>query len=82
MSFTVLAPTTINLSFHNEGGDNIGLILDNVNLNLVSGVPDSGSTIVFLAIGILGLGLIRRSSGAQGNTPIVTIPPRLSSSDK
>jgi hypothetical protein len=31
MSFTVLAPTTINFSFHNEGGDNIGLILDNVD---------------------------------------------------
>ena len=60
MSFTVLAPTTINLSFHNEGGDNIGLILDNVNLNRVSGVPDSGSTIVFLAIGMFGLGLMGR----------------------
>jgi hypothetical protein len=60
MSFTVLAPTTINLSFHNEGGDNIGLILDNVNLNRVSGVPDSGSTIVFLAIGMFALGLMGR----------------------
>jgi hypothetical protein len=48
MSFTVLAPTTI------------GLILDNVNLNGVSGVPDSGSTIVFLAIGMFGLGLMGR----------------------
>jgi hypothetical protein len=60
MSFTVLAPTTINLSFHNEGGDNIGLILDNVNLNRVSAAPDSGSTIVFLAIGMFGLGLMAR----------------------
>jgi hypothetical protein len=61
MSFTVLAPTTINLSFHNEGGDNIGLILDNVRLNQVSSpVPDSGSTILFLAIGMFGLGLMGR----------------------
>jgi hypothetical protein len=61
MSFTVLAPTTINLSFHNAGGDNIGLILDNVRLNQVSSpVPDSGSTILFLAIGMFGLGLMGR----------------------
>jgi hypothetical protein len=59
MSFTVLAPTTINLSFHNEGGDNIGLILDNVRL-VSSPVPDSGSTILFLAIGMFGLGLMGR----------------------
>ena len=61
MSFTVLAPTTINLSFHNADGDNIGLILDNVRLNQVSSpVPDSGSTILFLAIGMFGLGLMGR----------------------
>ena len=62
MSFTVLAPTAINLSFHNEGSsNNIGLILDNVTLNRVStAVPDSGSTIVFLGIAIIGLGLMAR----------------------
>jgi hypothetical protein len=61
MPFTVLAPTTINLSFHNEGiSNNIGLILDNVTLNQVSGVPDSGSTIAFLGIAMIGLGLIGR----------------------
>jgi hypothetical protein len=58
MSFTVLAPTKINLRFRNDGGDNIGAILDNVNLNLVSAVPDSGSTIVFLWIAMIGLGLM------------------------
>ena len=62
MSFTVLAPTTITLSFQNEGiSNNIGLVLDNVSLNRVSTpVPDSGSTIVFLGIAIIGLGLIAR----------------------
>jgi hypothetical protein len=60
MSFTVLAPMTINLSFLNEGiSDNIGLILDNVNLDRVStAVPDSGSTTVLLGIAIIGLCLM------------------------
>jgi hypothetical protein len=60
MSFTVLAPTTINFSFHNEGSsNNIGLILDNVNLDRVStAVPDSGSTTGLLGIAIIGLGLM------------------------
>jgi hypothetical protein len=58
MSFTVLAPMTINLSFLNEGiSNNIGLILDNVNLQSVSSVPDSGSTTVLLGIAMIGLGL-------------------------
>jgi hypothetical protein len=61
MSFTVLAPTTINFSFQNEGSsNNIGLILDNVTLSRLSRVPDSGSTIAFLVIAMIGLGLIGR----------------------
>ena len=57
MSFTVLAPTTINLSFHNEGSsNNIGLILDNVSVS--TAVPDSGSTTVLLGIAIIGLFLM------------------------
>jgi hypothetical protein len=62
ISFTILAPTTINLSFQNVGNsNNIGLILDNVNLNRVStAVPDSGSTIVFLGIAMIGLSLMGR----------------------
>ena len=62
MSFTVLAPTTINFSFNNEGSsNNIGLILDNVNLDRVStAVPDSGSTTGLLGIAIIGLGLMGR----------------------
>lgn len=59
MSFTVLAPMTVNLSFLNEGpSNNIGLILDDVNLN--RGVPDSGTTAVLLGIAMIGLGLIGR----------------------
>jgi hypothetical protein len=60
MSFTVLAPMTINLSFLNEGiSNNIGLILDNVNVDRVStAVPDSGSTTVLLGIAMIGLCLM------------------------
>ena len=60
MSFSVLAPTTINVSFQNEGpSNNIGLILDNVNLDRVSTpVPDSGSTTVLLGIAMIGLCLM------------------------
>jgi hypothetical protein len=59
ISFTVLAPMTINLSFHNEGiSNNIGLILDDVNVNRVSTpVPDSGSTAALLGIAMIGLGV-------------------------
>jgi hypothetical protein len=62
MSFTVLAPMTINLSFLNEGpSNNIGLILDNVTLNRVSStVPDSGTTALLLPIAMIGLGFIGR----------------------
>jgi hypothetical protein len=62
MSFTVLAPMTINLSFLNEGpSNNIGLILDNVTLNRVSTtVPDSGTTALLLPIAMIGLGFIGR----------------------
>ena len=62
MSFIVGSPMTINLSFQNNGGDNIGLILDNVSLNQAStfGVPDSGSTILLLTVAMIGLGLMGR----------------------
>jgi hypothetical protein len=57
ISFTLLIPTTVDLVFHNDGGDNIGAILDNVTL---STVPDGGSTAVFLAAGLLTLAALRR----------------------
>ena len=39
------------LSFEGQGGDNIGMLLDNVNLS----VPDPGSSILLLGIGLVGL---------------------------
>ena len=57
INFTLLSPTTVNLLFHNDGGDNIGAILDNVTL---STVPDGGSTAVLLAGGLLTLAALRR----------------------
>ena len=39
INFTLPTATTVDLMFHNDGGDNIGAILDNVTL---STVPDGG----------------------------------------
>ena len=44
------------LSFGNSGGDNIGMLLDNV----VVSVPDGGATIALLGLALTGLGLLRR----------------------
>ena len=81
VSFTVLAPTAANLSFHNQGGSNLRLILGNVSLNRVSGVPDR-STIVFLAIRMFGLGLVGRNPRRLAYTPHRNDSSSISSSDK
>jgi hypothetical protein len=44
------------LSFEGVGGDNIGMLLDNVQLT----VPDGGATLTLLGCALVGLGVLRR----------------------
>jgi hypothetical protein len=54
-TFTVAAPTVVNLSFEGAGGDNIGMLLDNVSVS----IPEPG-TLALLGLGLVGAGLARR----------------------
>lgn len=53
-SFTVMEETESFISFNHNGGDNIGIILDNVSV-----VPEPG-TLALRGMGLLGLGAARR----------------------
>jgi hypothetical protein len=57
LAFTVNSPTILNLVFHNQGGDNVGAILDNVRVDMV---PDGALTAMLLGMGLLGIGYVRR----------------------
>ena len=54
-TFSVAAPTAVNLSFEGAGGDNFGMLLDNVSVS----VPEPG-TLALLGLGLVGAGLARR----------------------
>jgi hypothetical protein len=53
-TFTVTSPTSANISFHNLGGDNVGDILDNVQLTSdTSTVPEPSTIWLFLFAGVM-----------------------------
>lgn len=60
-SFTVASATSAELVFDHFGGDNIGLLLDNVKLSVnpqtsTPSVPEPASTLGILTLGVLGAG--------------------------
>jgi hypothetical protein len=70
-SITVGAATSAKLIFDHQGGDNIGLLLDNVKLSInrdtpPTSVPEPTSVLGLLAIGALGGGSWLKRKGYQG----------------
>ncbi len=60
-TFTVAADTSNYIVFNHAGGDNIGIMLDNVSLSKLADVPEPTS-LMLLGLGLLGLGVARRKS--------------------
>jgi len=61
-TITVGGPTSASLTFQNDGGDNMGAILDNVSVDSATTevpVPETHS-ISLLAMGLTGIGLLQR----------------------
>lgn len=56
-AFNVNSASSNNISFNHNGGDNIGIMLDNVTL---TSSVDEPATIALLSLGLLGLGAARR----------------------
>lgn len=64
LSFIASANTNYNLTFNNAGGDNVGIVLDNVNV-LVSAVPEPETYAMLLAgLGLMGT-IARRRKAKQ-----------------
>jgi hypothetical protein len=59
-TFTVLGDSANSIIFNHAGGDNIGIMLDNVSLSKVD-VPEP-TTLLLFALGLIGLGFARRNA--------------------
>jgi hypothetical protein len=62
LNFTLAGPTNSSIVFDHAGGDNLGLLLDNVVLERrdVAGVPDHGATLALIGTAFALLGFLRR----------------------
>lgn len=60
-NFTVSSATSDYIVFNHTGGDNVGIMLDNVSLVMTSKVPEP-SSLVLVGLGLLSLGFVRRKS--------------------
>lgn len=60
-NFTVTADTSNYIVFNHAGGDNIGIMLDNVSLSKLTEVPEPSSLVLF-GLSLLGLGVLRRKA--------------------
>jgi hypothetical protein len=70
IAFTLSAPDTIRFSFSNDGGDNIGALLDNVAINSAPTAVPEPASLLLVGSGILGL-VRRRTRRKKGSDPLL-----------
>lgn len=61
-NFSVTSAGTNNIVFNHAGGDNIGLMLDNVVLTKITSSVSEPTPLLLLGLGLLGLGAARRKA--------------------